>query len=374
MFRQTLQQKLLGKLSPQQIQMMKLLQVPTVELEARIKQELEANPALEELADSYEDGEDESYEEREPENDDGGEGDAMSEFDYGDWMDDETPDYKLSVSNRSADDEERSIPFVSGSTFREQLIDQLAFVDADAGTRSLAEHLIGNLDEAGYLRRDLDSIVNDLAFTQGIETTRAALQAALDVVQTLDPAGVGATDLQECLLLQLRRRLSEAAAEGTPADRRLAQRIGISILEHHFEAFTKKHYDRIAKRLDLDDATLKAALDEIIRLNPKPGNSGSDGTRGQVQHVVPDFLLSVEDDELRLQLNARNAPELRVSADYREMMRTYAAGAKRDPKQRETLAFIKQKVYSARSFSDAICQCQHTLTMTIQALAAHQQA
>jgi RNA polymerase sigma-54 factor len=216
--------------------------------------------------------------------------------------------------------------------------------------------------------------VNDLAFTQGIETTRAALQAALAVVQTLDPAGVGATDLQECLLLQLRRRLSEAAAEGTPADRRLAQRIGISILEHHFEAFTKKHYDRIAKRLDLDEATLKAALDEIIRLNPKPGNSGSDGTRGQVQHVVPDFLLSVEDDELRLQLNARNAPELRVSADYREMMRTYAAGAKRDPKQREALAFIKQKVDAARWFVDAIRQRQHTLTMTMQAIVEHQQA
>ena len=182
MFRQTLQQKLLGKLSPQQIQMMKLLQVPTVELEARIKQELEANPALEELSESYDDDSEEREGPEDGENEDGGEGDALSEFDYDDWMDDETPDYKLNISNRSADDEERSIPFVSGATFREQLIDQLAFTGADPGTRSLAEHLIGNLDEAGYLRRDLDSIVNDLAFTQGIETTRAALEAAYPAI------------------------------------------------------------------------------------------------------------------------------------------------------------------------------------------------
>ena len=372
MFRQTLQQKLLGKLSPQQIQMMKLLQVPTVELEARIKQELEANPALEELSESYDDDSEEREGPEDGENEDGGEGDALSEFDYDDWMDDETPDYKLNISNRSADDEERSIPFVSGATFREQLIDQLAFTGADPGTRSLAEHLIGNLDEAGYLRRDLDSIVNDLAFTQGIETTRAALEAALAVVQTLDPAGVGASDLQECLLLQLRRRVAEAAADGTSAERRRAQRLGLDILEHHFEAFTKKHYDRIAKRLDLDDVLLKAALDEVIRLNPKPGNSGHDGSRTQVQHVIPDFLLAVEDEELRLQLNARNAPELRVSADYRDMMRTYAVGAKRDPKQREALAFIKQKVDAARWFVDAIRQRQHTLTVTMQAIVEHQ--
>ena len=361
MLKQSLQQKLLQKLSPQQIQLMKLLQVPTMELEARIKEELEANPALEEGGEEWdgEESNDEAVESSE----------ALEEFDFSEYLDDETPDYKLSANNHSADDEERSVPYAGGTTFREFLETQLGFVVRDEAQRALAEVVIGNLDEAGYLRRDIESMVNDLAFTQGIEVEPEALEEALEVVQTLDPAGVGARDLRECLLLQLDRKLE---AEHLDRDRRWAVGVAYRVIDRQFESFSKKHYDRIMKRLEISEAELKDALDEIQRLNPKPGGSGADSSRGTAAVVIPDFLLSVEDDEIRLQLNQRNAPDLRINPQYREMMATYASGAKTDAATKEALAFVKAKVDAAKWFVDAVRQRHATLSTTMEAIVEHQ--
>ncbi len=367
MLKQSLQQKLLQKLSPQQIQLMKLLQVPTMELEARIKQELEANPALEEVDDRWE-GEELGEEMSGEAPEDLDREQALEEFDYGDYLDDETPDYKLSVQQRGADEEDREVPFASGVSFRELLMGQLGFHRVDEHQRFLAEQIIGNLDDAGYLARDLDSMVNDLAFTQGIEVKRGDLEAALAVVQSLDPAGVGARDLQECLVLQMERRVREPEPD-VETERWVAQRDALKVLSQCFEPFSKKHYDRIQRRFDWDETRLKSALDEIMRLNPKPGNSGNEGGRtGSSAVIIPDFLLAVEEDEIRLQLNQRNAPELRVSPVYKDMLRTYAEGAKSDSQQREALAFVKQKIEAARWFVDAILQRQQTLLMTMQAI------
>ena len=362
MLKQSLQQKLLQKLSPQQIQLMKLLQVPTLELEARIKQELEANPALEEGADKDEvleefDGQEETS-------------DALEDFDFDEYLDDETPDYQTSIRNHGADVEDKDIPLGSGATFRELLMDQLGLLDIAVETRALAEHLIGHLEDDGYLRRDLESIVNDLAFTQGIEVPRQSLEVALSVVQTLDPAGVGARDLQECLSLQVSRKLSEVDAD---EERHLALERASQVLSEHYDAFTKKHFERLQSAMELTEDELRLALEELTKLNPKPGNSGSESSR-LVHHVIPDFLLTVDGEDVVLQLNGRNAPELRISRTYREMMDTYAQGGRQDKSTKEALAFVKQKVDAAKWFVDAIAQRQQTLTKTMQAIVEHQKA
>lgn len=362
MLKQSLQQKLLQKLSPQQIQLMKLLQVPTLELEARIKQELEANPALEEgleqsqEVDEFDDHDDQS--------------EAMEEFDFQEYLDDETPDYQLSIRNHGADVEDKHIPLGSGQSFRELLVDQLALLDIPGDLRDLGEHLIGHLDDDGYLRRDLASIVNDLAFTQGIEVELEALDDALAVVQTLDPPGVGARDLQECLRLQILRKQHDKL-DDDPRQESLA--VARDILETQYEAFTKKHFEKLQSQLGLSEDQLKAALDELTTLNPKPGNAGSESSR-TVQHVIPDFILGVEGEDITLHLNARNAPDLRISRTYKEMMDTYSQGGKQDRSTREALAFVKQKVDAAKWFVDAIAQRQHTLMSTMRAIVEHQRA
>ena len=362
MLKQSLQQKLLQKLSPQQIQLMKLLQVPTLELEARIKQELEANPALEEGAEREElDDLDNSQEET---------SEALEEFDFEEYLDDETPDYQLTARNQGADVEDKDIPLGSGTTFRELLTDQLALLEATPATRALAEHLIGHLDDDGYLRRDLESIVNDLAFTQGIEVEKEALEQALGLVQTLDPAGVGARDLKECLLLQVSRKQDEKA-DSDPRQVSLAR--AASILTAHYDAFVKKHFAKMQLALDLREDELRDAMEELTRLNPKPGNSGSESSR-TIHHVIPDFLLAVEGEDMALQLNGRNAPDLRISPSYKEMMDTYAQGGKQDKATKEALTFVKQKVDAAKWFVDAIAQRQHTLMKTMHAILDHQQA
>ena len=363
MLKQSLQQKLLQKLSPQQIQLMKLLQVPTLELEARIKQELEANPALEEGAEREEVQDELDRDEQEA-------SEALEDFDFDEYLDDETPDYQLSVRNHGADVEDRDIPLGSGATFRELLSDQLGLLDIALETRALAEHLIGHLDDDGYLRRDLDSIVNDLAFTQGIDVPRSALEQSLEVVQALDPAGVGARDLQECLQLQVTRKRQDKSADDP---RQVALSRAALLLEEHYEAFTKKHYDKLQSALEIEEDDLRTALDELTRLNPKPGNAGSESSR-VVHHVIPDFLLSVDGEDVVLQLNGRNAPELRISRTYREMMDTYSQGGKQDKATREALTFVKQKVDAAKWFVDAIAQRQQTLTKTMQAIVEHQRA
>ena len=281
MLKQSLQQKLLQKLSPQQIQLMKLLQLPTTELEVRIKEELEANPALEEGAENDWDEDDLAPAEEQSE--------ALDDFDFDDYLDDETPDYRLSARNQGADVEDKTIPFSGGTTFFERLHAQLGLLDVPEEARELADHIIGNLDEAGYLRRDLESIVNDLAFTEGKVVERAALEEALSVVQTLDPAGVGARDLKECLQLQLQRKFDSEDRSTAKLSRRISQRIALEILEFHFESFSKKHFERIQKKLDIDEEALKDALAEITQLNPKPGNSGAESSRGTAIQVVPTF-------------------------------------------------------------------------------------
>ncbi|MFN6116585.1 MAG: RNA polymerase sigma-54 factor, partial [Flavobacteriales bacterium] len=343
MLKQGLYQKLQQKLSPQQIQLMKLLQVPTVELEQRIKQEIEENPALEEGDDQPDEDvpteEQAIAESSEMEGNEENERDDVDLSDY--FQDDDTPDYKLSVKNTGPDEEERDMPLAGGTTFQDNMLSQLGLRDIDERTELLAEHLIGNLDEDGYLRRELDAIVNDLAFTQNVMATKEELEKALHEVQSLDPAGVGARDLRECLLLQVRRMPHS-----------LEQRIAEAILNKHFEAFSKKHYERIIDRLEIDEEALKGAIELIVRLNPKPGNTMRE-TDKPAQEIIPDFSVMAIDGALELSLNSRNAPELRVSRTYRDMMQEYARN-KKDKDAKEALQFIKQKLDNAKWFIDAI--------------------
>lgn len=361
MLKQSLQQKQLQRLSPQQIQLMKLLQVPTVELEARIKQELEANPALEE---GVEEDANDLDEEKEKD-------DAMEEFDFDEYLDDETPDYKTSVRNHGADVEDKDIPLGAGASFRELLVSQLGLISLDDSERMLGEHIIGQLDDAGYLRRDLESIVNDLAFTQNIMIEKEQLESALAIVQTLDPAGVGAISLKDCLLIQIQRKI-EKLQDSVGFVRLQAMNTAEEILKNYFESFSKKHFETITSKLEISEEDLREALSEITKLNPKPGNSGGESTR-MVQHVVADFILSINDDELQVSLNQRNAPELRISPSYKEMMDTYSSGAKTSKSQQEALSFVKQKVDAAKWFVDAIRQRQLTLMKTIRAIVEHQE-
>ena len=361
MLKQGLHLKLQQKLSPQQIQLMKLLQVPTVELEQRIKQEIEENPALEEGEDRADEDiptEEQAIAENEDVGDDGD--NERDDFDLSDYFqDDDTPDYKLHVNNTGPDEEEREIPLAGGTTFQDAMRAQLSLRNCDEHTYMLAEHLIGNLDEDGYLRRDLDAIVNDLAFTQNVTAEKHDLERALAEVQSLDPPGVGARDLRECLLIQVRNLPNS-----------LGQRIAEEIIDKHFEAFGKKHYERIMDRLEIDEEALKGAIELIVRLNPKPGNTSRDTTK-PVQEIVPDFMVMAVDGQLELTLNSRNAPELRISRQYRDMIKEYQRNRK-DKEQREALQFIKQKLDSAKWFIDAIKQRQHTLLVTMEAIMEHQ--
>jgi RNA polymerase sigma-54 factor len=360
MLKQTIQQKLQVKLSPQQIQLMKMLQIPTMELDQRIKEEMEVNPALEEGSEESEQTDDEQSEDQQEEQDtDNKEEEEIDLSDYFD--DDDIPDYKLRVNNHSADDEERDTPLGAGRTFQDLLFAQLGMTELDEEQRLLAEYLIGNLDENGYLRRELAAVANDLAFSMNISVTVPDLEEVLAVIQELDPPGVGARDLRECLLIQIRR------SEVRNADTIMAEKV----LVKYFEEFTKKHYEKIARRLDIEEAELKPAIDLILHLNPKPGNSMIEASR-TVQHIVPDFLLISEDEELKLTLNARNAPELRISREYREMMQHYAKAKVKDAKEKEALLFVKQKIDSAKWFIDAIRQRNDTLLYCMQAIVNYQ--
>ncbi|MBK8498654.1 MAG: RNA polymerase factor sigma-54 [Flavobacteriales bacterium] len=363
MLKQGLYQKLSQKLSPQQIQLMKMLQLPTLDMEERIKQEIADNPALEEGEDSNEEEaptEEQAIEESSEMDSDANEENERDDLDLSDYFgDDDTPDYKLSVNNRSADDEERQVPLAGGTSFQDALTAQLSLRDCTERTELLAQHLIGNLDEDGYLRRDLDAIVNDLAFTQNISATKEELEEALGEVHALDPAGTGARDLRECLLLQINRMPHS-----------LDQRVAQEIVAKHFEAFSKKHYDKILERLEIDEDALKGAIELITHLNPKPGNTMRE-TDKTVQEIVPDFSVMAIDGQLELTLNGRNAPELRISRAYREMMQEYARN-KKDKAAKEAIMFIKQKLDGAKWFIDAIKQRQHTLLVTMEAIMEHQ--
>ncbi|UTW64168.1 RNA polymerase factor sigma-54 [bacterium SCSIO 12741] len=352
--KQQLKQKLMQKLSPQQIQLMKLLQIPTVAIEQRIKEELEKNPALEEgrddLSDEFDNGED-GYSDVSNEV-----SEAEKEFDFSDYLDD-GPSYKYSIRNKGMDDENKAIPVASGSTFREQLEQQLDMQDLEEQDYLIADHLIGSLDDSGYLRRDIASIVDDLAFSQNIFTDEKSVLSLLKMIQGFDPPGIGARDLKECLLIQIRRK-PERTVEGLTAE---------AILEEYFEAYTKKHYTKILEGLEIDEIALKEADEEIKKLNPKPGNSSADSRASQV--IIPDFILDVEDGELRLSLNNRNVPELKVSGRYSGLIQDYQnSKSKPNREQREALLFVKQKLDSAKWFIDAIRQRQQTLLMTMNSI------
>lgn len=367
MLKQQLQQKLLQKLSPQQIQLMKLLQVPALLLDQRIKQEIEENPALEEgeeLTDEAE-TETEDYEEdsvmetgEESESEEY-ESTAEDEFDLNDYVDDdETPDYQLTANNVSPDDETKEMPYVSGASSQEALMTQLGMRDLSDRDYLIASHIIGNIDESGYLQRDIHSLVDDLAFNHNIKTDFTAIVGLLRLIQEFDPPGVGARDLQECLLLQIKRREPKTKAVEHAK----------LILDKNFNDFTKKHYEKIKKKHGLTEEELKEAINEILNLNPKPGNSLQDAGKG-AQYVVPDFIITHNNGDLELNLNAYNAPDLHINRTYAEMFKEMAKSkGKGDKRQKEALQFVKQKLDNAKWFIDAIKQRQQTLLMTMQAI------
>lgn len=353
MLKQSLQQKLLQKLSPRQIQVIKMLELPTLKLEERIKKELEENPVLEEgEADEVgEENKEEIFEKQDA---------VEEEFNLEDYMNEEdVPSYKLSAQNYSKDDKYEEIPFSGGTTFHELLISQLGLRELGPEKVVLAEYLIGNIDEDGYLRRDLDSIVDDLAFAAGIETSVDELSELLKVIQDFDPAGVGAEDLQECLLLQISRK-----GKHNP-DVKLAGKI----LTHYFEEFTKKHYDKIQARTSVDEGDLRCAIQEILKLNPKPGSAFHNPMSKVSPVIVPDFILEEEDGDLKLSLNSRNLPELRINRTYSEMLQNYAVNRKNQTKEQENaVMFVKQKLDSAKWFIDAVKQRRDTLLLTMNAI------
>ena len=363
MLKQRLQLKLLQKLSPQQIQMIKLLEVPTMQIEERIKKELEENPALEEGADEEE--RPEEFEEGEFENDDGKDADKdKDEFTIDDYLNDEdVPEYRLQAKNYSKDDDKRNeIPFSVGNSFHEHLESQLSLRDLDEKQKTLGEFILGNIDEDGYLRRELSNIVDDLAFLQNISATEADLEHVLSVIQDLDPPGVGARTLKECLLLQVERK------DQTQPAIKLAH----PILKFYFEEFTKKHYERIITKLNISEADLKIAISEILKLNPKPGGAFSDPYNKSNQYIIPDFILENSENGFELFLNSRNLPELKLSRVYNEMLESYSKDKSHNKEMKEAVSFVKQKLDSARWFIDAIKQRQNTLLLTMNAILEYQ--
>jgi RNA polymerase sigma-54 factor len=360
MLRQTLSQKLQQKLSPQQIQLMKLLQVPTAALEQRIKEELEENPALDEGPEASTEDE---FGDEELNNNDSQEESGEQDFDLEELLGDDDYPYYKTKAEHNQEESHREIPMGGGPSFHEQLLAQIGLRDFNPEQAFLARFLIGNIDEDGYLMRELESMVNDLAFTQGIETTEEELQEVLSMVQEFDPAGIAARNLQECLLLQLRRRERPSAYT----------RIAIDVLENHYEAFTRKHYPKIQRKLSVDDETLKLAIREIIHCNPKPGGGAMSSQRAMLT-IIPDFLLSIEDGIPSLTLNSRNAPELKVSRTYADMLRTYAEGKGKNvaKTEKEAMQFVRQKVESARWFIEAIKQRQETLLSVMAAIVEFQ--
>ena len=364
MLKQFLNFKLSQKLSPQQIQLMKLIQLPTQAFEARLLEEMNENPALE----GGEDNQEEIYEKDEfDNNDEYDDYDDNENIDSGDinideyLSNDETPDYKTQANNYSDDDEDRESPLSAPVSFHQDLINQLNTFILTDDQRDIAEFLVGSIDDMGYIRRTIQDIVDDMAFTQGIYTDEKTVEKILHIVHELEPSGVGARDLQECLLLQLKHK--------TPTE---SVALAMNIIQDQFEAFTKKHYDKLMLKFSVSREQLKNGIDEIEKLNPKPGGAYT-GSNKMTEHVVPDFAIKIVDDELELTLNGRNAPELHVSKDYQDMMKTYKDSKDKSNSQKDAVQFIKQKLDSAKWFIDAIKQRQETLYVTMNAIMHFQQ-
>ncbi len=349
-----LSQSLSQKLSPQQIQFIKLLQVPTAELDTRIEEELEINPALEE-------GKDEDKKDSEEEFEEGYEEESSFEekdINIEDYLNDDYSGYKMQGDgNYTSEEDQREIPVSGGISLHEQLIAQMGFLKLDERQKIIARQLIGSIENDGYIRRDLEAIINDLVFSQNIETDVDEIEEILRKIQTFDPAGIAARNLQECLVLQLERK--EHPDDPTVQN-------AIKILSECFDEFTKKHYSKIQKKLDFGEEELKESVNMITHLNPKPGGT-SDGLV-KTQYIIPDFILTNTDGKLEISLNSRNAPELRISRSYSEMFDAFEKSDKKDKKLKDTVTFVKQKLDSAKWFIDAIKQRQHTLLKTMQAI------
>lgn len=363
MLKQYLQYKLSQKLSPQQIQLMKLIQLPTQAFEQRLRQELEDNPALEpgkEIVEDTEDIYEDNYEEDFKEDNEHIDAEDINIDEY--LSDDEIPDYRTQTNNYSEDQDDKVIPYAAATTFYQHLLAQLQQQFIAEEDWAIAAFLIGSIDETGYIRRPIPDLVDDLAFTENLYTDESQVKKVLRSVQQLDPAGVGATSLQECLLLQLERKTPTKAIQ-------LAQ----DILKRSFEAFSKKHYDKLILKHNLSENDLKEALLAIEKLNPKPGSAFSDGAK-IISHIVPDFSLKIVDGELELLLNGRNAPELHISSSYNNMLAGYKETKQKTNAQKETVSFIKQKLDAAKWFIEAIKQRQQTLYLTMGAIIDFQEA
>lgn len=358
---QSMQLKLQQKLSPMQIQLIKLLEIPTVQMEQRIKEEIESNPVLEvdEEATRRE-------EEADPEPQINAAQDQQPEDTTieGYLLNEDIPAYKLQANNHSDDDKRDSVPYSEASSFYEHLESQVGLHDFDERQRKIAGYIIGNIDEDGYLRRSVENIADDATFALNEEVTDAEVQAVLNEVQQMDPPGVGARDLRECLLLQLRK----AHDQQDPA-----VQTAIEVLEQCFDEFSRHHYDKITRKLHVSDERLKEAIAQILRLNPKPGSAYGGGAARQSPHVTPDFIIDYDNGELSFHLNRRNEPELKISRTYADMLREYATNkANQSQEQRDAATFVKEKVKSAQWFIDAIKQRRNTLTLVMQAIMDYQ--
>ena len=348
--KQFLKLKLSQKLSPQQIQLMKLIQLPTLDFEQKIQREIEENPALEQGQNSSDENNDEGQ-------DDYSDSDDLNIDDYINY--DDTPSYKLS-SNNSRNQEDKNIPFASGISFTQHLLTQLKPISLSEKNMKIAEFLVGSIDESGYIRLDTEEIIDDLAFTQNLIVSNDELEEVLKIVQEFDPPGVGALSLQNCLILQLKRKKSSVSID-----------LAIEIIENSFEQFSKKHFEKLMNKYSINEEQLKGVITIISKLNPKPGGSYSGGGK-PIEQVIPDFKISIENNELILELNYRNSPTLNISRDYDEMLRGYKLEKNKSKSQREAIQFIKQKLDSAKWFIDAVKQRQQTLFITMQAIMNYQ--
>jgi len=357
--KQYLKLKLNQKLSPQQIQLMKLIQLPTIDFEQKIKQELEENPALE-IRDNSNDVLDEDFSNS---NEDELNNESIDDEDINieDYINyDDTPAYKLSY-NTNNDSENTEIPFASGISFTEYLLNQLSTLRLNDDEAKIAKFLVGSIDNSGYLRQNTDEIIDDLAFTQNIDVSIEKLKKILSIVQQLDPPGVGAQSLQECLILQLKRK---------PSNKQI--NLANNIIENSFDQFSKKHFNKLIVKYDINENELKAAIIEIEKLNPKPGNSFSNYEK-PIEQIIPDFKIEIDNNLLMLTLNNRNNPILKISNHYNEMLKGYKLDKNKTKSQREAIQFIKQKLDSAKWFIDAVKQRQETLYVTMRAIMEYQE-
>ncbi|MDB4204343.1 RNA polymerase factor sigma-54 [Polaribacter sp.] len=363
MLKQGLHYKLLQKLSPQQIQLMKLIQLPTQAFEERLKQEIEENPALDTGKEESEDLDDDLSNEFDDDNDDErSEKDEVEDINIDEYLsDDEIPDYKTQANNYSEDDEEKNVPYAAGTSFHQSLKTQLNTFRLDEEEQAISEFLVGSIDDSGYIRREIIDLVDDLAFTANVFTTEEKVVTILKkVVHTLDPLGVGARDLKECLIIQLKAK-----------DKTKYRSLSIDILEGAFDHFVKKHYNKLQEKFHISEDELKEVIKEISKLNPKPGSSYA-GNNKIAEQIVPDFSIKIIDGELDLVLNARNAPELHVSREYNNMLKGYQEATVKSKSQKDAIFFIKQKLDSAKWFIDAIRQRQQTLLITMNTIMQYQ--